>query len=1795
MADLGKLWFELGIKGDIAKELEKYTKIFGDLDKVISNINSNLDKNGNDMLAAFNKISQSRIALNKVMKNASKDEQEKMQKSIAYLNEVETHLVQLSNDASKMGEKGIVSSFLKSEKFGPTIQSIQNFTSSLAAAKREELSFATNSEKLSSAIAKVENKIASLNAITNLRIADKATLDEAESAIKSLTESLQKLRNAEASKSTDSATLANIQAKVNKAMQEGADVERKFGQQVSLNRKTVEDYANAFGKLRESAGGANRYVSELTNQIMNYTSLYGLERLAKTMITIGGEFEKQHVALKSMLGDAREANEIFSQIKALAPISPFTFRDLTSYAKQLTAFNIPFDELYDTTKRLSDISAGLGVDMSRIILAYGQVRSASVLRGQELRQFTEAGIPIVQALADKLTKMNGKLVTTGEVFDYISKRKVPFEMVKEVLWDLTEEGGRFYNMQMVLSDTLAGKWANLQDSWEIMLSTMANSQSTMGSFLKNIVSMTTTLINNLNRFAPMLGVGGLLGFLGAAGQSGLTSAFKPAHNLIEQLKRAKALQAEQIELNVAAANQTALQKQILATKRLITSQDIAIMTAEGKITAFEAIQLTRGRDINRQALYRELREKGIERSLAKQIASQNALGLGLSKIKDFLKANAGFLALSALGASIGYIWNESKQASENAAEAANSAAQRFSNLKRVLDDTFKVNTSNKEDLKTQINGIEEALKEVDPYLETFKKAHDKEDMETYYKSLRRELELTTNAYKDFSQSKDAYQDIIEGREGTTIFGKKLYNPFKDNINSNIKDWNESRGEIQSIIQQTALSDVQAVEGYLEELAKTLPKFREAIYKNGVSGEKRSFYDQLNYLIGDKASEENARNNYNTLVNFVDDMKVGQALKWRIQDFGDAFSSLRSDYATMVSQTEKAIEQTKEKLIKDGVIKEGDVELITDTYKTAMRIALTSIKSAWTSAGEDFNKTFSYIANQTANVFIPLKPGETPEGSNNNNNGTGSTDEALKRWKEEFDELKKFYSQYSKWAKIVGDDEALKKLQEDGLFSGMFEDGKPIYDIKSWEKALDKFMSKINGNTLERKKFQTSVKVEKLDFNYDQMKKELDNNAKRISEYLSDEIAKYGLFEKIFEKTGDKSFAMNAFSNGRMWTDATRGMAEKLAEMLKTEVSNIDFDADSISMEKALEGTQGAFEIWKKIVDLTRDEYNRSLENAADATEKLMNYEEKIAKLRAQRAELERKGASNAELIAIDKEIMKQQTEQFENSTDYLRFYSAILSMTTDEAERIGTSIRENLVKQLADGNINADKYLKSMRNITQQIDKARGGLLGNSDFATFVNGGQKGLVDKRWEEMASAAIKVQKAEEDFMKAQEKGSEAEILSAKVRLNIAQQELNAAKKALNISEKQYQQLSDISMIADVIMGALSGMQSVAKAVSDMFDALGNENAANTWSDIADGIGIVTDTLKPLDGILKNFMSGNISGMVSNALLAPVNLITAPITGIAKLHDKKLDRAIQQSQFEVKKLQTAYEDLEKSIRGRLGGIYGGSEYTKMLENLRMQRTELQRQMEAEDAKKKTDKEKMEDYRKSINEMDEEIRNFAADMAKSLYDIDVKSWAQQLTDAVVSAWAKGEDAAQAFHDKVKDIIKDLAVNILTQKVMESALQPIFDEIVAEMERKSGKLDEESIDRFASALDARVEQAVPAITSMLEQLKARGWDISESSSTSSSSGLSKGIQGTTEETSNLLASYINAVRADVSVIRMVLETAYGTGEGSMIAQAQLQQLQMIASSTARNADATERIESIFNAVTIGNKHIYIQ
>lgn len=249
----------------------------------------------------------------------------------------------------------------------------------------------------------------------------------------------------------------------------------------------INEIKQAMGGLKEQT---NSIMPTLKNLAMQFGLVFSIQQLnqwVKHMVEVRAQFELQQIALRSIIQDKQKADEVFAQVQQLALKSPFSIMQLNTYTKQMAAYGVEADKLVDTTKRLADVSAGLGVDMGRLILAFGQVKTANYLRATEVRQFTEAGLNITQELANYFTELNGKMVTAGEVTEMITKRMVKFEDVAEVFKRVTSAGGMFYEMQEKQSEGLQGQIQRIGDAYSIMLNQIGkNNQGLISKVLSTI-------------------------------------------------------------------------------------------------------------------------------------------------------------------------------------------------------------------------------------------------------------------------------------------------------------------------------------------------------------------------------------------------------------------------------------------------------------------------------------------------------------------------------------------------------------------------------------------------------------------------------------------------------------------------------------------------------------------------------------------------------------------------------------------------------------------------------------------------------------------------------------------------------------------------------------------------------------------------------------------------------------------------------------------------------------------------------------------------------------------------------------------------------------------------------------------------------------------------------------------------------------------------------------------------------------------------------------------------------------
>lgn len=321
---------------------------------------------------------------------------------------------------------------------------------------------------------------------------------------------------------------------------------------VASNSLTSEQerLASAFQKATGAAQGQSQVFSDLKSLMYQYFSVYGAQQFLTEMANITGELELQKKSLEVILGSGTAATEMYMQLRDLSQQSPYTFEDLLKSHRQLAAFGIEAKDIYGTMKSLTDIGAGLDVDVSRLILAYGHTKSYGYLSGIQNRQFETAGIDLVGALTDLYNKRadeekrNGRAanyMSRKDIFGLMRKREIPFKDVQEVILDLDKPGGKFYNMQERQYNTLGGKLRNLKNNYRIMMSEVGGSGR---GILMGFVNTLNELTRHWERYAKViLSVGSAYGVLKAtqmiAGRSMIAqnTAIATTNRMLAQTQR----------------------------------------------------------------------------------------------------------------------------------------------------------------------------------------------------------------------------------------------------------------------------------------------------------------------------------------------------------------------------------------------------------------------------------------------------------------------------------------------------------------------------------------------------------------------------------------------------------------------------------------------------------------------------------------------------------------------------------------------------------------------------------------------------------------------------------------------------------------------------------------------------------------------------------------------------------------------------------------------------------------------------------------------------------------------------------------------------------------------------------------------------------------------------------------------------------------------------------------------------------------------------------------------------------
>lgn len=1716
--------------------------------------------------------------------------------------------------------------------------------------------------------------------------------------------------------------LAASYDKANKEAQRGVEIERKRQQAiVDSGAKIQSQLVRGFEKANSHAGKLNSTVQDLKSLFLQGGLVFGAQQFAMSIITTGGEMEKQHIALQSILGDMQNANTMFNQIKELALNSPFTFSELNRDVKQLAAYGVEYDQLYDTTKRLADMSSGLGVSFDRIALAFGQVQARGWLDGKELRQIAYAGIPLLDKLSKFYSKQEGRNVSTSEIKTRISNREVSFDDVKSIFWQMTDAGGQFYNMQQVLSETLLGRYNKLKDAWEIMLADFADGKSVIGGTFKFILDQVTNLVQLMHTLSPVV-IGAMSGFAmkrvgtllaGSAASNFLTNKEKIAQDI-----KARALSGQQLSV---------VEQRILATKKQITKEDLQTLITAKAITKTELQRLYLSGKISKEMYKQAMAQAGMNTFWTnfanKGGVAISLLGKSLGSMVSSLWAMIGGLPgliLTAVTMGIGYAVSKYQELSRAIEQSQSELEDR---LKQIRD--FRIDNSSgmakaladgdTKEIDNLIESYKEKLKELAPYNfnNLVMKADEKKSHEERLKYLDLELQKLQEAEK-LAKSKlnvrSNYGDLKEAIDYANIFyddkDKLTYKYISDGIDKNIArqkafsvdkyaefNANRIKDRIQEIFgdiskddtlrlaAEQAMSSVFSTLGISEDRANeirasVLQAFGIGNKDSWLQGEVRTkmqaLIDETFPEIGAKirASIPLTQAEQDKVKELMDDAKQGLVRQYpeleRTLQGMLANSNFQAVIKLVFATDDKFNNMTSELIgrIPDNLNGLATQDIAAkyrsfakkwgkdDSWYGGRNAAKSDIDAAYNEY-QSAVKSKSKDANSKRDAWILVRDAAkallyydyTGEGKKSNkpgkkNKGGHQEDEQLKRLQERLSSLKSARQMYQKYKSIMPDEEAKKKTYN------LFPEVTGL-DLDDYQKAVHSLLDGFKINTTERKKFQTSIYREVAEWLFDEKdKKEYEKKAADFSESMNKLSERWDLYKSLLEKTGSKFFAESA------WVDAFQ-MDEKVQSLMDEyyahyhEIFNLQ---DSLSMTdgEAKEKLKlpNQYEEWKKITELLRGNYVKSLQDAADIIEKTEDYEDKILKIRQDYDKLIKKtndpGIKARYEIQRDKEIGQIKLDKFKNSSDYLNFYGAIVSLGMDKAQAIGARIRQNINEALQNGAIDAREYAKEIKQLDEQLSKL------TSPKKTFLNGGLKGMAEQKIsdasEQMTIAASKIAEGKKVRELGLKMGDENFIKRGDSMIASGKAMMKAAEILFKDGTKAKESLDKFANVVSIIDQNVQGMSEAFNDIKETASLLGADTESDGWQDASAFFETFSGMSSSLSKVVTSAESGNVGGILAGV----TGIFTSPIKAFAKAHDAKLDRQIKLAERQLNELKNLSSNISSVIEKTLGGIYsyerssdttkklndvkndykaweaysktdtgkaffGGknlshysketydavmkteanpSAYADQLALLHAQEDELRKQRQAEDDKKKTDKDKLADYDQQIKEMELQIKTFAQDFLKDVYSIDMKSWASTLTDTIVSAWAKGEDAVDAYKKKVKEMVRDVVKNIVTQKIMEKALEKPLEWLTSVLDKK-GQLDETDMINFAKQVNEIGDKVVPQITGLVDALKNEGLDMREDGSSSATNS----VKSITEETADLLVSYVNSIRLDLSVVREM--QGKFLPEMSEIAKSQLAQLNLIAQNTLRNADAAERIDKTvselndnFNRVINGTKSL---
>lgn len=1566
-----------------------------------------------------------------------------------------------------------------------------------------------------------------------------------------------------------------------KLSQTDADYKRKLdvlNAAIEQHNKNLKEAGVNSRALTEQTSYMAGYMSRWAQRMAFAFSVGSIKNFVEQIASVRGQFELSERSLEAILQNKPKADEIFNKTVELAVKSPFRIKDLVDYTRQLSACRIESDKLYDTTKRLADVSAGLGVDMGRLILAYGQVKAAAYLRGSEVRQFTEAGINMYGELQQYFKEVKGEAYTTAQIVDMISKRKVTFEDVEAIFQRMTDKGGTFYNMQEIQAETLQGKISNLKDAFDVMLNDIGKANE---GTMKGMVSWGTSLLDNWKTLAEIGKA--LIPILIAIkansmfAKTSLGQAFSQASGT--GIVRYKALFVNSLD---------GMKKALKDFGGLVKSSLSGIGVGLAIYAVAEVITTV----YDKISKYNENVRKAEEET----IKAKGAIGALAGTYNDL--ANAATNANSKLGG---------KDLEKNIED-------RRTTLQKLIDAaskdglTFKINVDSLDvnQLNTTFSKVEKEYKNFVDNMEILRRNYAKNDAwNTWFTD---GLDDDADDYKDAvidalaksSQMERVVANINANYKQATSTTKKYFDEIRAGQRDNesnidymtrmyelIKKINIAQGgsdyKMPSFIgtSQADFNDLIRAMNSVQNKAQEL----NSEFDNVFAGMKEAFKNdpiKIQAFIDKIAAERdwnqyerdlayrhfgiNVSINKNSMekeVNWVDDYLSGFFAKKKyginlvvkeitndkaLESFlekGDDAAKAAKNWRELEKRLASVGKNTKKIKVDDSIrkmFKAGDPRLGGNTIDVStLRQMVREYKNAATATAKGL--------------------GVNPFEKEDKKAAKNAAKEQRDILNERISLLKDMSSEYQKLIKYEGEEQATADVRKHFALAAKnvgMNINNFIPDRQTIAKKIEYLASQYKELGKRGSALRNATEI-RLDIDEEYFKQQLDDAKNNAQEAFS----QLDLFKKLKGEGLSDSIIKSMFGD---LTSSFDDVRKSITD---------DFEA-KWGKDQTKWGDDVAKEYTSQMQKLDKEVYQ---DQVNQAQELIKAYKQQLTdQLQLDRWYInERYKLQNNANIAKNPELQKQLLENlnaqykkktdentwknFKNSDMYVRLFDNLDKVSSKALDAMAERLQQ-LRTELR------DLDPTELKTIAEQINKVNEVRNSRNPFKAFTSGlkemikagkdlKKSGGVDKYVElnelkadlsgKLQSQNAYVESLEHEYNELTKiKGADESVVAAlKLKLATNKSIRDSLKSQLNLTDEQITKLGTIMTEEEQAKAKFS------KSVTDITDVV--STMANSFTALFEALSgsdanleNTLDIVSSIGQAVGSYYSGNYAGVVSDAMGA--------LTGVAKLfsNEGKIDKEIARQERAVNSLQHAYEKLKKSMDDAFDTQKLYEYNQKSVDALKKQQKAYQAMINAERGRKKPDKGKIQEWEQQIDDLNTTIQELGESMTEALGGFgsqsNYKSAAEAFSEAWVDAFNEGSDALEALNNKFDEYFNTMLTKQLMNRATSKYIQPIleaFDKAVSEGSEGGNN----GLDVTKKELEG-IKELKDKNLALFNEYAKNLMDVLNVKPTGSSniSALQQGIQSVTESTAQALESILNSLRfyvatqqADVRIIRDTL------------------------------------------------------